>query len=70
MLSFLVSTQSKGDAIALDIYVNQLTIKSIAVQKLQPKNKNYSFHRGWGLVHFFLSFVSQSGFCIDTACLR
>jgi hypothetical protein len=32
-----------------DIHINQLTTKSIAVQRLHLKNKNYGFHRGWGL---------------------
>jgi hypothetical protein len=32
----------------LDIYVNQTIMKSVALQRLQPQNKNYSFHRGLG----------------------
>jgi hypothetical protein len=33
--------------------INQTSIQSIAVQRLQPKNKNYGFHRGWGLKRDF-----------------
>ena len=44
----------------LDIFVNQTSIKSVAVQRLQPKNKNYGFHRGWGLSGKILLIYSQN----------